>query len=307
MNKTPTTENNVKTEVSFWDKYHQVICFFAAIVICCGIYGYAVYQQNQKLSEGQQKIISTFEKHIVKANDSKYNHFPLPEIIKQKQEQEERENAYEEIKSLLDLEFNKIQNEFEAFEIWAGILTIIFLIFSFYSFFKTEQLEQQGKTALRLINETQTKSDELLKTLEKEKTEKLNAIDSSYKVWSRMKGDSIKKLLVKKSQEYQAQLSEDYKSEYDKKILEITDGINQKVSDTLAKSEIVSGDELKKFHDDWNEVFEQLKNDFIKWKNDNIATEADIDQIFEDEPEDPEDDEATDDGLPMKPIDDDKE
>ena len=298
-------------KTGFWDRYHQVICFFAAIVICCGIYGYAVYKQNQTLAEGQQKIISTFEKHFEKGNNPQCNNSPLPANIKQKQEQEEREKAYEEIKSLLDLEFNKIQNEFEAFEIWAGILTIIFLIFSFYSFFKTEQLEQQGKTALRLINETLTKSDDLLKTLEREKTEKINAIETSYKVWSRMKGDSIKKLLLKKSQDFQAQLSEEYKSEYDKKILEITEGINQKVAETLIKSEKVSGEELQKYLDGWNEVFEQLKNDFIKWQNDNIATEADIDALFADEPEDIEEggdaDNASDVELSMKPIDDGKE
>lgn len=46
----------------------------------------------------------------------------------------------DEIRSLLQLEFNKIQNEYEALEIWAGILTVVFLIFSFYSLFKTEQI-----------------------------------------------------------------------------------------------------------------------------------------------------------------------
>ena len=296
-------------EAGFWDRYHQVICFFAAIVICCGIYGYAVYLQNQKLSEGQQKIILTFEKHIAKPNDACFNSFSVN--FKQKQEQEEREKAYEEIKSLLDLEFNKIQNEFEAFEIWAGILTIIFLIFSFYSFFKTEQLELQGKTALRLINEIQTKSENLLKSLEREKTDMINSIETSYKVWSRMKGDSIKKLLVKKSQEYQAQLSEDYQSEYDKKIMEITEGINQKVAETLTKSEKISGEELQKYLDGWTEELEKLKSDFAKWQNDNIATEADIDEIFADEPEEPGEggdaDNGSDDELPTKPIDDGKE
>ena len=36
----------------------------------------------------------------------------------------------DEIKSLLQLEFNKMQNEYESLEIWSSILTIIFLIFS---------------------------------------------------------------------------------------------------------------------------------------------------------------------------------
>lgn len=48
----------------------------------------------------------------------------------------------------MELEYNRIQNEFEAIEIWTGVLTVIFLIFSFYSLFKTEQLENQSRDEL---------------------------------------------------------------------------------------------------------------------------------------------------------------
>lgn len=58
----------------------------------------------------------------------------------------------DEIKSLLQLEFNKMQNEYEALEIWAAILTVVFLIFSFYSFFKTEKLEEDGRQSISRIN-----------------------------------------------------------------------------------------------------------------------------------------------------------
>ena len=57
-----------------------------------------------------------------------------------------------EVRSLLQLEFNKIQNEYEALEIWAAILTVVFLIFSFYSFFKTEKLEEDGRQSITRIN-----------------------------------------------------------------------------------------------------------------------------------------------------------
>lgn len=271
-------------KLGLWEQYHQVICFFIAILICCVGYGYVVCLQNQSLKEGQQKIISTFEKHVQQKNQ--VNNIPFN--FKQKQEQEEREErelAYDEIKSMLDLEFNKIQNEFEALEIWTGIITVIFLIFSFYSLFKTEQLEQQGKTALKLINDTQTKSDELLTTLEKEKREKINAIDRAYLEWTRTKGNSIKRLLERKSEEYQSQLAEEYKSEYANILSEVIAEINRKASETIAKTESASGLELQAFLDSWNDKLEQLKSDFLKWQKDWEATKADIDKIFEDEPE----------------------
>ena len=288
MKTEDTIPNSNPQGPSFWGRYHQVICFFTAIIICCAGYGYTVYLQNQSLKEGQQKIISTFEKHFIKDGNTKYNFVPFPSNNKLKLEQEERELAYEEIKSMLDLEFNKIQNEFEALEIWTGIITVIFLIFSFYSLFKTEQLEQQGKTALKLINDTQTKGDDLLKALEKEKVDKIAAIDNEFKEWTRSKGASVRRLLDKKSQEYQSQLAEEYKNEYDNKLKEVTAEINKKASEAISKTESASGNELQGFLDSWNEKLEQLKADFLKWQKDLVASEADIDKIFEDEPEEEE-------------------
>ncbi len=281
MSTETTTPIQNEQKPGFWDKYHQVICFFAAIIICCAGYWYVVRLQNQSLKEGQQKIISTFEKHVQQKNQ--INNTPFN--FKLNLEQEERELAYDEIKSMLDLEFNKIQNEFEALEIWTGIITVIFLIFSFYSLFKTEQLELQGKTALKLINDTQTKGDALIRSLEKEKAEKIAAIDNDYKDWTRIKGASIRRLLERKSEEYQSQLAEEYKSEYENKLSDVTAEINRKASETIAKTETTSGQELQAFLDSWNDKLEQMKTDFLKWQKDREASADDIDKIFEDEPE----------------------
>lgn len=72
----------------------------------------------------------------------------------------------DEIRSLLQLEFNKIQNEYEALEIWAAILTVVFLIFSFYSFFKTEKLEEDGRKSISRINEMENGARDALNILQ---------------------------------------------------------------------------------------------------------------------------------------------
>ena len=72
----------------------------------------------------------------------------------------------DEIRSLLQLEFNKIQNEYEALEIWAAILTVVFLIFSFYSFFKTEKLEEDGRKSINRINEMENGARDALNSLQ---------------------------------------------------------------------------------------------------------------------------------------------
>lgn len=74
----------------------------------------------------------------------------------------------QDVKSLLELQFNKIQNEYETLEIWTALLTIVFLIFSFYSLFKSERFEEQSRMTTREIsqlrNRAENRIDELLKS-----------------------------------------------------------------------------------------------------------------------------------------------
>lgn len=71
-------------------------------------------------------------------------------------------------KSLLTLEFNKIQNEYQELQLWGGILTIVFLIFTFYSLFKTDDLMKQGRDGLKDIQKIKNDSELIV---EKTKTE----------------------------------------------------------------------------------------------------------------------------------------
>lgn len=65
---------------------------------------------------------------------------------------EAKANAmFSETRDLLQMQFAKIQHEYEALEIWCGILTVFFLIFSFYSLFKTDDLVNQGKEGLKQL------------------------------------------------------------------------------------------------------------------------------------------------------------
>lgn len=63
---------------------------------------------------------------------------------------------------LLELEFTKIQSEYEVLNLWCALLTIVFLIFSFFSIFKTNEMSRQGEEALtrlgQISSEAQRKS-----------------------------------------------------------------------------------------------------------------------------------------------------
>ena len=137
--------NTVKTNVMNLKSKVSLFTLFVLISIGLCISGY--FHNTGKFRESQQQIIRIFENSMTRYDQTspKNKSLQLQEVIENNQKHQE------EIKALLELEFNKIQNEYETQEIWTGILTIVFLIFSFYSLFKSEELEHKGQEALTKI------------------------------------------------------------------------------------------------------------------------------------------------------------
>lgn len=52
---------------------------------------------------------------------------------------------YERTESLLELQYNKLQNDFNFLSMWAAVITIVFLVFSIYSIFKTDEMLSRAK------------------------------------------------------------------------------------------------------------------------------------------------------------------
>lgn len=137
----------------------------------------------------------------------------------------------DEIRSLLQLEFNKIQNEYEALEIWAAILTVVFLIFSFYSFFKTEKLEEDGRKSINRISEMENGARDALNNLQEnietdyQEQNKLfsEAFTSQMNVFqSRFR--SIEQDMMRRLQDYQNRMEESLnEARYDSVEQSITD------------------------------------------------------------------------------------
>lgn len=163
----------VNDNESWWQRNHLIISFFASVVVCCVIYLVAVIIKERSFEESQKKIIEVYERQIVK-KDTKVQQ---PFIVFQ-QPQDKQEKFEEEIKSLLELQQSYIQDNFGSFEIWAGILTIVFLVFSFFSLQKSEQMEQQSRDALKKIKKNMESSDTKLSEFDNEKTTKLTNLDN---------------------------------------------------------------------------------------------------------------------------------
>lgn len=66
------------------------------------------------------------------------------------------EKYEERMQSLMDAEFEKLQNDFNFISLWAGLITIVFLIFSIYSIFKTDEMLKKSE---KVYNDIKSKSD----------------------------------------------------------------------------------------------------------------------------------------------------
>lgn len=82
----------------------------------------------------------------------------------------ERNNA---ISAMMEMQYNKIQNDFSLLSLWAGLLTIVFLIFSIYSIFKVDEMQKQGREYLNQIGDISTKAKDTSHQIEKLYDEKV--------------------------------------------------------------------------------------------------------------------------------------
>ena len=173
-----TTTTDVATEPvngkeKWWQRNHLIVSFFVSIVVCCVIYLVAVIIKEKRFEASQKRIVEIYERQTMKTDKKGKQPF----IVFQ-QTQENHEKFEEEIKSLLELQQSYIQDNFGSFEIWAGILTIVFLVFSFFSLQKSEQMEQQSREALKKIKKNMEASDTKLSEFDNEKTTRFTNLDN---------------------------------------------------------------------------------------------------------------------------------
>lgn len=227
-----------------------LVAFLSALLICCGLYGFVIYLHNGHVVEGQNRIIRTYTQQVERLEARKN-----PVNKRDNQREKEMEAFHQEVKSLLELEFNRIQNEFEAIEIWTGVLTVIFLIFSFYSLFKTEQLENQSKDELLRIKKISDDGNQKLGEFNKASTEGLKSLTSTTERIEKNSKDQIDNLLgagqaesLKLFDERAKALLETYKGTINEiiaknlKVIEKNQGVYLKKLQSVVDKDIQLGD-----------------------------------------------------------------
>ena len=78
------------------------------------------------------------------------------------------EKHEERMQSLMDMEFEKLQNDFNFISLWAGLITIVFLIFSIYSIFKTDEMLKKSEKVYEDIKTQTNVIDNFTEKIQKE-------------------------------------------------------------------------------------------------------------------------------------------
>jgi len=136
----------------------------------------SMFAKTANLSTEEQDKINKYVKSIVIATNANYAYKDLVHELKRDSTLVKMQinQAQQDTKTLLTLEFNKIQQEYQELQLWAAVLTIVFLIFSFYSLFKTDDLMKQGRDGLKDIQKIKNDSQIIV---EKTKTEQKTISD----------------------------------------------------------------------------------------------------------------------------------
>lgn len=201
-----------QNEEGFFQRHENLLFFFVLVGICMYANYYFYSNSLAGFEKKQKAIVTHVDNYISRADNSIANTTKYVPVkpdkkdslyadlqIKYLKSLDDQKLHQESVKALLDLEFSKIQSEYESQEIWIGLITIVFLIFSFYSMMKTDQLEKQCRDDAQrirsLTDENQTKFDEIkqkISNIDSEKKEKLDAIGADFQTWKNSEIPKVK-------------------------------------------------------------------------------------------------------------------
>lgn len=158
---------------SVMNKWTFFIIVLAAVVavityyVCCHSSYNKTYELIQTHHKEYCENILDFEKTIIPKDSLLVINNDIILAIKE-------ENKA--ITSLLDLQYNKINNDFDNLTLWASILMVVFLIFSIYAMYKMEEMQNRGSESLSKIYDSYMKGVEVTNRIEelyKDKTREL--------------------------------------------------------------------------------------------------------------------------------------
>lgn len=253
------------------------------------------------------KTMAEINRKISKAKEKKADSLFVELQSKYLTASEDQRLFHQSVKSMLELEFNKIQNEYETQEIWIGLITIVFLIFSFYSIMKSEQFEQQCREDAQRVHNLTESAAAMIEGINTDKGAKLKNIDDEFKNWKETSIITIKSDAGKAIKDELNSTKKDREARY-KEIVDKWDSdlsvqvqrvmadlstfeeeskkkCNARVEELLSVTEKKVMMEVKRildnFDNDLSNVNGLIDKRIDKYMEEHTATTEDIDKMFE--------------------------
>lgn len=154
-----------------WHFLGSVIAISIIAVIGFVCLSNSYYDRLEKIEEIQKQDGKRIEIILKKAQVTHKNLAPEVESLSTVfSEHSER------MQGLMNMEFEKLQNDFNFISLWAGLLTIVFLIFSIYSIFKTDEMLKKSEEVYDEIKDKANVIDNFTQRVQKKYRQELKAL-----------------------------------------------------------------------------------------------------------------------------------
>lgn len=210
----------------------------------------SLLKKTPKLDSSQKLEVAKYVKIIISTSATELAYNDWIKELNTTLPQKEIAQIQLESKSLIELEFNKIQNEYDTLALWGGILTIVFLIFSFYSLFKTDDLMKQGRDGIDKLYLIQEKADTIIVEQQKKAEESLEALRKKTESELKTQQDAIK--------EVQARIDKSVE-EKATQLARITDDFQQKLDKEFDNQKTKFALEFDTYQKQWRDLLDDIK------------------------------------------------
>lgn len=184
------SDNNKKTYS--WYIFFIVLC--VAVTVGCVFYSCTSAKAFDRESKGISAAYEKKSTELVRVIQEAQTDTTKLRVSIDAQVLKEMDYHQEQVRDLLNLQFERLQSERNVLEIWAASLTIVFLIFSFFSLFHTEDMMKEAREKLNKLESISSTAETKGNEIESRLNQKLNPISAKI-TEADTKIESIKKII----------------------------------------------------------------------------------------------------------------
>lgn len=214
------------------------------------------YKENQ---EAINALLDQERKLLLDSVFSPQQKIAIFEHLQEQVDEVQGKANIDRIESLLSLEFNKIQGEYEVLNLWCALLTVVFLIFSFYSVIRSNEIHTQAQTALKSLKRTEIEAQAKSASIDDAVTKAEERVKNVLKGYS----DTAKKHLeMLQNNLSPIQAKQEAINEQIDKVSDMADNLEGQVLNSKSELSAILLDQIKTSEEELNRILNNAELDF---------------------------------------------